>query len=60
MADILAFARNTPRTPRAASAAADGSKFVVFPGARVELLQGLWREPAEELVAAAMDGCTDH
>jgi hypothetical protein len=58
MADILAFVRNTPRTPRAVSGAADGSQVIVFPGASVQLM-GL-HEPEEELVAAAMDGRTDH
>ena len=59
MADILAFVRNTPRTPRASSAVADGSEVIVFPGASVQLM-GLYGEPEEELIAAAMDGRTDH
>lgn len=60
MADILAFVRNTPLAPRAVSAATDGSEIIVFPGASVQLLQGLWSEPEEELVAASVDGRTDH
>ena len=59
MADILAFVRNTPRAPRTASATSDGSEIIVFPGASVQLM-GLYCEPEEELVAAAMDGRTDH
>jgi hypothetical protein len=60
MADILAFVRNTPRTARTVSAASDRSEVIVFPGASVELMQGLWSEPEEELAAAATDGRTDH
>ncbi len=60
MADILAFVRNTPRAPRTASAASDGSEIIVFPGASVQLMEGLWQQPEEELIAAAIDGRTDH
>lgn len=60
MADILAFVRNTPRVARARSRAENAGEIVVFPGACVGMLQELWEQPEDELVAAAMDARTDN
>jgi hypothetical protein len=60
MADILAFVRNTPRTARARSRAEHAGEVVVFPGACVGMLEMLWEQPEEQLVAAVMDARTDN
>lgn len=60
MADILAFVRDTRRTARARSKADNAGELVVFPGACVGMLQTLWDNPEEKLVASALEARTDN